>query len=154
MYHDASYHSASGLPHPEYDAQFYTDVPRRRLIAWVLDAVIIGLLTLIILIGTLGLAGFILPIVLIVLSFAYRVQTLRSGSATLGMRLVGIQLRDRRGLKFDDATAVLHTALYTFNTILLPLQLLSCVLMAKSRYGQGLHDMVLGTTAINTPANY
>ena len=154
MYHDASYRGPSGLPHPEYDAQFYADVPQRRLFAWVLDAVIIGMLTLIILIGTLGLAAFILPLVLIVVSFAYRVQTLRSGSATLGMRLVGIQLRDRRGLKFDDVTAVLHTALYTLNTILFPLQLLSCILMAKSRYGQGLHDMVLGTTAINAPANY
>jgi len=154
MFHDASYKGPSGLPHPEADAQFYANVPQRRLIAWFIDAVIIGGLTLLILIGTLGLAGFILPIILIVLSFFYRVATLRSASATIGMQLVGIQMRDRRGLKFDPQTATIHTTLYIIATVLFPLQLVSCLLMYKTRYGQGLHDMMLGTTAINTPANY
>lgn len=154
MFQDASYQGPSGLPHPDEDAQFYEDVPQRRLVAWAIDAVIVGALTALILVGTLGIAFFILPVILVVLSFFYRVATLQSGSATIGMRLAGIQLRDRRGLKFDRRTAVTHTVLYIIATVLFPLQLISCILMYKSRYGQGLHDMVLGSTAINVPANY
>lgn len=154
MFNDASYSGPSGLPHPETDAQFYRDVPQRRLIAWLFDAVIIGTLALLILIGTLGFAAFILPLILVALSLAYRVFMLQTASATIGMRLVGIELRDRRRLKFDRKTAIAHTLLYTLATILFPLQILSCYLMYSGRYGQGLHDMALGTTAINSPANY
>ena len=149
-----SRHGPLGLPHPETDAQFYKDVPLRRLIAWVLDALIVGVLALLVVIGTLGFAAMMLPLVLIVLSFAYRVYTLRTASATLGMRLVGIEIRDRHGLKLDSQTAIAHSGLYMVATVLFPLQLISCYLMYATRYKQGLHDMPLGTTAINSVANY
>ena len=39
--------------------------------------------------------------------------TLAGGSATWGMRFTGIELRRGDGTRFDFATALLHTALYT-----------------------------------------
>jgi hypothetical protein len=33
-------------------------------------------------------------------------------------------------------------------------QLVSCIAMVGTRFGQGLPDLILGTTAINRPADY
>lgn len=151
MYHDYTY---GGLPDPQRDAQFYDGVPQRRLIAWLIDTMITGLASLVVLVGTFGLAMFIMPLVWVALAGAYRFVTIRASSSTIGMRMAAIELRDRQGHRFDATTAALHTGLYIIANILFPLQILSCFLMYTSRYGQGLHDMVLGTTAINTPANY
>ena len=140
------------LPDPHDQADFYANVPVKRALAWVVDAVAIALMTLVVLPFTFFLGLFFLPVLYVTLSFLYRTVGLARHSATPGMRLMAIEFRDRTGAKFDLGAAFLHTLGYTLTiTTLLP-QLLSIGLMLTTARGQGLTDMVMGTVAINKPA--
>lgn len=142
------------LPDPDLQAEFYADVPLKRGLAWVVDMVLIGLLTLLIVPFTAFTALFFLPVLFLMVSFTYRVWSLAARSATPGMRLMAIEFRDRWGRKFDLGTAFLHTLGYTLTIATLVLQLLSIGLMLSSARRQGLSDLVLGTVAINRPARF
>ena len=139
----------SGLPHPDARPEFYSGVPLKRGVAWVVDAVLIALLTAVVVPFTAFLGLFFLPALYLFLGFLYRWVTLARGSATPGMRLAAIEFRDRFGDRFDSGTALLHTAGYTFSVMAFPLQFVSIALMLISARGQGLTDHVLGTTALN-----
>lgn len=145
----------SGLPDPERDAHFYAGVPARRLAAWVVDVLVtllIGVpLALAFGLVTLGFGFLLFPLLVIGVGFVYRVLTLAGGSATWGMRLMGIELRRGDGMRLDFFTALLHTALYTFCFGVILLQAASIVAMLGTRTGRGLPDFVLGTAAINRP---
>jgi uncharacterized RDD family membrane protein YckC len=147
----------SGLPDPEHDRQFYEGVPLRRFVAWCVDLVIILLIgvPLATLFGLITLfVGFaIFPLIVAGVGFGYRTLTLANGSATWGMRFTGIEFRRGDGSRFDLLTALLHTALYAICISFVVLQAISCVTILGSRYRQSLGDMVLGTTAINRPAD-
>jgi len=140
------------LPDPEYQAEFYADVPVKRALAWGVDAILIALITAVILPFTLFLGLLFLPVLYMFLSFLYRTVSLARRSATPGMRLMAIEFRDRTGAKFDLGTAFLHTLGYTLTIGTVLPQLLSIGLMLTTARGQGLTDMVLGTVAINKPA--
>jgi uncharacterized RDD family membrane protein YckC len=146
-----------GLPDPERDRQFYEGVPGRRLAAWFVDVAIIlaiGVpLALVFGLMTLGFGFAIFPLIVAGVGFFYRTATIAGGSATWGMRFVGIEFRRGDGTRFDFVTALAHTALYTVAFGVVLLQLVSCMAMLGTRYGQGLPDIVLGTTAINRPAD-
>ena len=146
-----------GLPDPELDRQFYEGVPARRLAAWFVDlAVILAVgvpLALVFGLATLGFGFALFPLIVASVGFVYRTATIASGSATWGMRAMGIELRRGDGSRFDFMTALLHTGIYTIAIGVLVLQLVSCVAMLATRYGQGIPDLVLGTTAINRPAD-
>ncbi len=142
------------LPDPEHQAEFYADVPLKRGLAWIVDMVLIGLVTLLIVPFTAFTALFFLPVLFLTVSFTYRVWSLAARSATPGMRLMSIEFRDRWGRKFDFGTAFLHTLGYTLTIATLLLQLLSIGLMLTSARKQGLTDLVLGTVAINRPARF
>lgn len=139
-------------PDPDMQPQFYDGVPTKRLLAWVVDTVIIAGLTLLTVPFTLFISLFFLPLVFIVLGFAYRVVTLSRGSATWGMRLMAIELRDSNDNPFDQSQAFLHTLGYTLSIMIAPLQLISVVLMLSSERRQGLTDMAMGTVALNCRA--
>ncbi len=146
-----------GLPDPERDRQFYEGVQPRRLAAWVVDVVVVlavGVpLAMIFGLATLGFGLALFPIIVMGVGFVYRTATIAGGSATWGMRLMGIELRRHDGAKLDFPTAVLHTAIYTVAFGVVLLQLLSIVGMLATRYGQGLPDIVLRTAMINRPAD-
>jgi uncharacterized RDD family membrane protein YckC len=74
-------------------------------------------------------------------------------SATPGMRMTGILFLDRSGQRLDPGTALLHTIGYYLSGLTLLAQLLSIGLMFISARGQGLTDHILGTVAINRPAD-
>ena len=80
----------SGLPDPYAQAEFYADVPVKRLIAWGLDATLIFLVALLISLLTVGLGFFIFGFLILAISFIYRSVSLANRSATLGMRMVAI----------------------------------------------------------------
>lgn len=145
-----------GLPDPERDRQFYDGVPSRRLVAWFIDLVVILIIgvPLAVMFGLLTLGfGFVLfPLLVAGVGFVYRTITIARESSTWGMRFVGIELRRGDGTRFDFLTALLHTALYTFAFGIILLQVASCLAMVGTRYGQGIPDLILGTTAINRPA--
>lgn len=141
-----------GLPDPVASPGFYADVPSKRLIAFLADSLIIGGLTVILIPFTAFTALFYLPFLAMLVGLVYRTLTLASGSATWGMRMVAIELRTRRGERFDLLTAAGHTLLFTlFLGMVVPL-LISVALMLTTPRGQGLHDMILGTAALNRPA--
>jgi uncharacterized RDD family membrane protein YckC len=144
-----------GLPDPDRDPQFYDGVPSRRLVAWIIDVCIAALLTMPVAVAfgvlTLGFGFLMLPLVYAVTSFLYRTLTIAGGSATWGMRAMGIELRRGDGSRFDLIYATAHVAIYTVCVGMLVLQLASIVAIVGTRYHQGLHDLILGTTAINSP---
>ena len=140
------------LPDPVYQAEFYADVPMKRALAWVVDAIVITLITLLILPLTAFTGLFFLPLLFLTVSFVYRTFTISARSATWGMRLFAIEFRDRAGRRFDLPTAFLHTLGYTLTISMLLPQIVSAALMLTGARGQGLTDLVLGTVAINRAA--
>lgn len=129
--------------------EFYAGVPAKRLIAWGVDMVIVIAMCLVILPFTAFTGLFFFPVMMIGVGFVYRVLTLANGSATWGMRLMSIEIRDTRDRPLDLGMAFLHTLGYSISIGMGFVQLISIVLMAGSSYGQGLTDMVLHTTAVN-----
>ncbi|MBD3663065.1 RDD family protein [Sulfitobacter aestuariivivens] len=137
------------LPDPDIQPQFYEGVPLKRLIAWVVDIVLIAVICVLIVPFTAFTGIFFFPLLMLVVGFVYRVMTIANSSATWGMRLMAIELRDGRDQKFDLGQAFAHTLGYTVSVAMPPLQLISVVLMATTARGQGLTDMVLSATALN-----
>ncbi|MBP7242219.1 MAG: RDD family protein [Amaricoccus sp.] len=146
-----------GLPDPDRDRQFYAGVLRRRFAAWIVDVVIIlaigvplaflfGLVTL-----GFGFAAF--PLILSSVAIVYRAATLASASATWGMRLMGVEFRRHDGSRLDGGTALMQTLVYAFCVAVVPLAFVSVLMMAFTRYGQGLPDLILRTAMINRPAD-
>ncbi len=146
-----TYH-ADGLPHPTIDRQFYEGVATRRFVAWIFDTIIIGALSIVVSLFTLGLLFWVFPLVMTVLSFFYRWLTIAKRSATPGMRLTGIEFRDRMGEKFSSGQALAHTILFLLCFAFVMGQLISMISMLITAKGQGLPDMLLGSAAINRPA--
>ena len=147
---DAMTHPA-GLPDPDYDHAFYDGVPAKRLFAWMIDVMVIALVSLVLGLMTLTVLLLVWPILYLTVSFLYRSATIGTGSATLGMRLMNIELRNGLGQRLSPGEAMIHTGLYLFLSASLILQLISIVLIAASRRHQGLHDHILGSAAINSP---
>lgn len=144
------YHSkSSGLPDPEYYGDLYEDVPVKRLIAWVVDTVLIALIVALFAIIGLLIPLLFLPVLFALVGFVYRWGTIAAASATPGMRLMAIELRDNTGHRLAAGTAFLHTLGYTISVVTVPLQIVSIVLMLTTARRQGLTDLVLGTTALN-----
>lgn len=144
-----------GLPDPELDPQFYAGVPARRLAAWLVDVLIVlavGLpLATLFGLATLGFGFALFGFLIMGVGVVYRTLTIASGSATWGMRLMGIELRRADGARLDVLTAFLHTVIYSFCLGVVLLQIASVVAMVATRYGQGAPDLILRTAMINRP---
>ena len=87
------------LPDPEnaQEARYYNGVTAKRLFAWIVDSILIAVLTMILLPLTAFTALFYLPLFWLCIGLAYRILTIANGSATPGMRLAGIELRMEDG---------------------------------------------------------
>ena len=141
-----------GLPDPRTDAAFYDRVATKRALAWVADVTLVLIVSLVIVPFTAFTAIFFFPLLMMAVGFVYRWFTIAGGSATWGMRLMGIELRDHTGARLNGTTALLHTLGYAVSVVTFPLQLISAGMMATTPRGQGVSDYLLGTTAINRPA--
>ncbi len=141
----------SALPDPSYDPMFYDGIPAKRLFAWVIDVILITVLTLLLGLLTLTVLLWIWPLVYITVSFLYRSLTIAGGSATLGMRMMNIELRNASGHRLSPGEAAIHTLGYLIAAGFVIIQLISIFLMATGPRRQGLHDLFLGTAAINRP---
>jgi len=142
---------ASGLPDPDTQPEYYNGILIKRAAAWGVDAVLVAVICAMLLPFTAFLGIFFFPLMMLVVGFFYRWWTIAGGSATWGMRLMAIELRESDGGLLLPNTAFWHTAGYTFAILVAPLQFVSMVMMAATPRGQGLSDMILGTTAINRP---
>ena len=148
-----------GIPDPERDHQFYDGVAMRRLIAFILDSLIILILWFIVLvIGALiavismGVGTPLMFIALAGTGLFYRWMMLWHRSATLGMMAVGIEVRDQHGEKCNETVAFLHSLAFIATLYLLPLAIIGWILMASSPHGRAMHDMMVKTVVINRPA--
>lgn len=137
------------LPDPDLQPDFYTNVPSKRLLAFVVDTLVIIGICLLILPFTAFTGIFFFPFLMLVTGFLYRVITIANGSATWGMRLLAIEFRTHDGRPFDLSTATLHTLGFSISMAFFVLQLISMVMMVTSSSKQGLTDMVLQSVVIN-----
>lgn len=140
------------LPDPDRQPEFYADIPAKRLLAWLIDVVLVAVLCLLVLPFTAFTGLFFFPVLMLAVGLAYRVLTIAGGSATWGMRLMAIELRDRRGERLDGGQALLHTLGYTVSIAMPLLQMISVVLMLTGGRRQGLTDHLLGTVMLNRRA--
>ncbi len=140
------------LPDPDRQPEFYQSVATKRFVAWLFDIAFISLLCIVPVFLTFGAGLFFLPLIYAVISFVYRVITIANGSATLGMRFMGIELRDAFGGRMDMGKAVAHTAGYFISMAFFVVQIVSVIMMLTSARCQGLTDAFLGTVMINQRA--
>lgn len=136
-------------PDPQRHYEFYEGVLTKRFIAWVVDFVVVALLTVLIVPLTAFTGLFFLPLLFLTIGFLYRWLTLSGRSSTWGMRLVNIRMLDRNGQRFDAATALAWTIGSMMTLAFVLPQILSVALMLLSQRGQSLTDHILGTVAIN-----
>lgn len=148
---DATYMTYPALPDPFDRPEFYETIRIKRLIAWGIDLVVTLTLSVVLSILTFGLGFLLFFLVLPLVSFAYRYFTLSGSSATWGMRMMAIQLREGDGQRLRASTAFWHTLGYHLSFMLPVVQMASVAMMAFSTYRQGLSDMVFDTVMINTP---
>lgn len=140
------------LPDPDRQPQFYEGVAGKRLLAWLIDTVLVAALCALVIPFTFFTGLFFLPFLFAAINFVYRVATLSGGSATLGMRFAAIEFRTQDGERFDAGTALLHTGGYYLSFALPLIQVVSVVMMITQSRGQGLTDLALGTVALNRRA--
>lgn len=139
------------LPDPEHDHVFYDGVPAKRLFAWIVDVIVVTASTFVLGLLSLTLLWWVWPLAYLTIDFLYRTLSIASGSATLGMRLMNIELRGSGGARLTRAEAVLHTLCYMVAAGFVILQLISVVMIALGPRHQGLHDLLIGSAAINRP---
>ncbi|WP_281982923.1 RDD family protein [Thalassorhabdomicrobium marinisediminis] len=136
-------------------AEFYEGVLPKRLFAWLFDVMFTALLAAP-LILPLALIGALLvfplmaiPVIWAMTGFLYRWITISNRSATWGMRLMAIELRDHAQQPLSSGMAFLHTLGSTLSFGTFVVQALSVLSMIVTEKGQGLTDLVLGTTMLN-----
>ncbi|OUS21989.1 hypothetical protein DI396_05635 [Litorivita pollutaquae] len=142
------------LPDPDTQPEFYADVATKRLLAFLVDVVLIALLTLIAIVLSLFILSFFAPLLYAVISFVYRTMSLANRSATPGMRLMAIEMRTLNGAPLSLPMAAAHTLGTTMSFAVFPVQIASVVMMLMTPRGQGLTDHVIGTVALNKRAGY
>jgi uncharacterized RDD family membrane protein YckC len=138
------------------DVRAYDGVRTRRVVACMIDYVIVGLLTipfaiLVLVLGllTLGLGWALFSVLVPLVAALYIWNTLGGADqATVGMKMMGIRLNRLDGSRIDGLTAVIHTVLFwAGNVILTPLVLLVTLFSDRKR---ALHDLLLGTVVTRT----
>jgi len=142
------------IPSSLDDYRLYSGVRTRRIFAWLIDYLMIGVLTipfaiLVFLLGvlTLGLGWMLFSFLVPAVAAIYVWNTLGGrNQATWGMRMMDIRLERLDGTRIDGLTAVVHTVLFwAANVILTPLVLLVTLFTDRKRT---LHDLLLGTVVV------
>lgn len=140
------------VTHPE----LFDGILSKRVLAFIIDAILIvalmipaALLVLFLGIVTLGIGWMLYPPLFAVVALGYVALTMGTErSATLGMRVTGIEMRTWKGEKMFPLLAIMHALIFWFsNGILTPLILLVALF---TRRKQLLHDLLLGVVAVNS----
>lgn len=138
------------------DSRLYDGVLTRRVVAFCIDYLIVGLLVipfaiLVFLLGvlTLGLGWALFGVLFPTVALIYVWLTLGGpNQATTGMRMMGIRLERLDGRPVDGLLAIVHSILFwAGNVILTPLILLATLFTDRKRT---VHDLLLGTVVART----
>jgi len=133
------------------DVRAYDGVRTKRILAFILDYIIVALLLipfaiLVALLGllTFGLGWMLFAVLGPAVAILYVWNTLGGpNQATVGMRAMGIRLDRLDGQPVDGMLAVVHSVLFwAGNVVLTPLVLLVSLFADRKRT---LHDLLLGT---------
>lgn len=133
------------------DVRAYEGVRTKRIFAFIIDYIIVGLLLipfgiLVALLGllTFGLAWMLFGILIPAVALTYVWNTMGGpNQATVGMRVMGIRLDRLDGRPVDGLLAIVHSVLFwAANALLTPLVLLVPLFTERKR---ALHDLLLGT---------
>ena len=140
------------------NARAYDGVLTRRVFAFIIDYVLVALLTIPFAIVvffrgiiTRGLGWMLFGILFPAVALIYVWNTLGGrNQATVGMRMMGIRLDRLDGRPVDGLLAVVHTVLFwAGNVLLTPLILLAALFLDRKRT---VHDLLLGTVVTRTDA--
>lgn len=123
-----------------------------RIVAWLVDALMLALLAglfwliLIVLVPfTLGASLFFMPVVAVGTVMAYAAMTIGGPrQSTIGMRLTGLMVTDMAGNRPQALNAAVHALLFYVAAPVFPVWLLMIgigFLRSDSRFG---HDLVAG----------
>lgn len=138
------------------DGYLYRGVRTRRIVAFFIDYLLIGLLMIpvaivVALLGvmTLGVGWLLFGILAPLTALLYVAMTLGGRrQATLGMQFMDIRLARLDGGRVDALLAVVHTVLFwAGNAILTPLILLASLFLDHKRT---VHDLLLGTVVVRS----
>lgn len=138
------------------DIRLYDGVRTRRVLAFLIDYVIVALLLvpfaiLVAVLGllTLGLGWMLYSILVPAVALIYIWNTLGGPKqATKGMQMMGIRLERLHGEPVDGMLAVVHSVLFwAGNIVLSPLILLATLFLERKRT---VHDLLLGTVVVRT----
>jgi uncharacterized RDD family membrane protein YckC len=141
--------------HPDTQPDLFDGILSKRIVAFIIDAVLIvalmipaGLLVLILGFVTLGIGWLLFPPLFAAVALIYIGLTLGGpGSATPGMRIAGVEVRTWSGQKVFPLLAVMHALLFWFSVGLFTPLVLLVGLFTRRR--QLLHDLLLGVVALN-----
>ena len=138
------------------DARLFEGVRTRRVIAFLIDYVLIAILVipvavLIAFFGvlTLGLGWLLYGIIGPMVALAYVATTMGGrAQATKGMQWIGIRVERLDGRPLDPLLAMVHTVLFwAGNVFLTPLILIAPLFVDRKRT---VHDLLLGTVVTRT----
>ena len=137
------------LPDPALHPEVYQDLIVKRLLAWLVDALVVVALVVVAVLATVLIALFFLPVIALAISIGYRWIMLSRYGATLGMMLAAIELRHLDGRVPDPVVCFMHAAIFSLGMFFVVPQIISVALMFSTAYRQGLNDTILRTTLIN-----
>ncbi len=143
---------------PETRPELFSGIIGKRVMAFIIDAVVIAVLWLLgsVVIFILGLLSFGLfwllwGAALILLVLGYEALTLGGPySATYGMRIMGIEMRTWYGERPGVLQAAAHSLLFYFSVTLTTFLILLVPLLNNRK--RCVHDFLCGTVFVNTEA--
>jgi uncharacterized RDD family membrane protein YckC len=151
--------SFADQPHaydPVRQPQSFQGVIGKRVLAFIVDAIIITVLTVVAyvvvaLLGviTLGLAWLLFGLVFPAVGLGYNALTIGGpNSATIGQRMMGLEVRMWFGGKVTPLIAAFHALLFWFSLVVFCPILLWAFFDPRKRC---LHDILAGVVVINRP---
>lgn len=159
MTYDASYDEPKRDQFdPMANPSLFDGIRSKRVFAFLIDVLLVafftfvaGVLVFFLGIFTLGLAWFFYAFLWQAVALIYTAVTLGGpNAATPGMRAMGIEMRLWYGAKPYALLAAMHVLLFWLSfTLLTPLVLLVSLFSDRKRL---LHDLILGTIVVNSPA--
>ncbi len=154
--HSSSPYRGAGMPDPMTFPEVYEGILPRRVLAYFVDLICIGVIGVFVWIAfavlwlmSFGLLGPVLWFLLALIPFAYHTLLLAGRrSATLGMRCFDLELRSVTGERPGLLQAAAQTALF-YITIGLTCSLILLVALFNGRR-RTLHDFLAGTVMVRT----
>lgn len=142
------------LPTPDSSPELFESVLQRRVLAFLIDLIILGIIIPIaaVVLGvlgvlTLGIAWLGYFILVPGVAFLYYMATLGSPArATVGMQMMDIVLTPTRSQPLDGALAVLHPFVGWLTYVICSPFIILLALFTRRR--QMLHDLIVGTLMV------